>query len=83
VEVFIVVISVSDAQVVEYVSVAVSVSVSVSTLKMLLHDCDLNWRRFSLGCYSVSASSRKHILGDRGSPYVASQVEQGLSSLKV
>ena len=65
-------------------SVSVSVSVSVSKLETLLHDCNSNWRRFSLGRSSVSASPRKlSVPVDRGSPYSASRVEERLSSLKV
>jgi len=71
--------TVADARVVEYVSV----SVSVPKLETLLHDCNSNWRHFSLGRSSVSASPRKHIPVDHGSPYAASRVEEGLSSLKV
>jgi len=81
VEVLIIAGSIADARVVEYVSV--SVSVSVSKLETLLHNCNSNWRRFSLGRSSVSARPRKYIPVDRGSPYAASRVEEGLSSLKV
>jgi hypothetical protein len=85
VEVLIVAGSVVDARVVEYESASVSVSVSVSVrkLKTLLHSCNSNWRRFSEGRSSVSASPRELIPIDRGSPYSASRVEEGLSSLKV
>jgi len=68
--------SVADARVVEYVLV------SVSKMETLLHSCNSNWRRFSVG-RSSSASPRKLIPVDRGSPYSASRVEEGLSSLKV
>jgi len=76
VEVLIIAGSVADARVVEYVSV------SVSKLETLLHSCNSNWRRFPVG-RSSSASPRKLIPVDRGSPYSASRVEEGLLSLKV
>ena len=77
VEVLITAGSVSDARVVEYVSV------SVSKLETLLHSCNSNWRRFCEGHSSVSASPRELIPVEHGSPYSASRVEEGLSSLKV
>jgi hypothetical protein len=87
VEVLIIPGTVADPRVVEYVSVSVSVavsmSVSVSKLQMLLHSCNCNWRRFSKGRCSVSASPREHIPVDRGSPYSASRLQEGLLSLKV
>ena len=69
VEVLIIAGSVADARVVE----RVSVSVLVSKLEALLHSCNSNLRRFSVG-RSSSASPRKLIPVDRGSPYSASQV---------
>jgi hypothetical protein len=65
------------------VSLSVSVSVSVSKLQTLLDSCNSNWRCCSKGRSSVSASPRELIPVDRGSPYSASRVEEGLLSLKV
>jgi hypothetical protein len=75
-EVLIVAGSVSDAHVFEYVSVL------VSKLETLLHSCISNCRHFSIGRCSL-ASPRKLIPVDRRSPYSASRVEEGLSSLRV
>ena len=64
--------SVEDARVVKYVSKS----------ETLLHSCNSNRRRVSIG-RSSSASPRKLIPVDRGSPYAASWVVEGLSSLNV
>jgi len=80
VEVLILAGSIADARIVEYVSV----SVLVSKLETPVHNCNSNWRRFSNGRSSASASPRKlSVPVDRGSPYSASRVEEGLLSLKV
>jgi hypothetical protein len=81
VEVLIISGSIEDACVVEYNSVLVLVL--VSKFEMLLHSCNSNWRRFSEGHPSVLDSTRELIPIDPGSPYVASLVEDGLSSSKV
>ena len=74
---------VADAHVVEYVSVSLLVSVSLMQLEMLLNNCNSNLRCVSEGCSSVSHSPRKLIRVDRGSPYAASQLEDGFSLLTV
>jgi len=77
VEVLIIPGSISDAHVVEYVLL------SLSKLEMLLYSWNPNWRLFSEGRSSVSASHRELIPVDRQSPYADSRVEERLSSLKV
>jgi len=64
--------SVPDARLVENVSVSVSVLMWI--LKKLLHSCKLNWTLFWIH-HSSSASPRKLIPVDHGSPYTDFRVE--------
>ena len=65
----------ADAHVIEYVL--------VWKLERLLHCNNWNWRQLSVSHSSVLASPMTFIHVDCGSPYMVSQVEAGLLTLKV